>query len=181
MQTWMSCLFVLSFALFILVFNITLPLASTFLPETLRLNNNEFVGSLPSSVGRLASLHEMILGYNYFTGSLPKEYESLTQLQYFHVKDIPSLQGPFFTDFGKNWKNLQYLILDGTALTGTIPSNVISSWSDSIVDIQMGGSLFSGTFPTELGTCTQLTNLYSIGMNMYGPFPNITTLTNLST
>jgi hypothetical protein len=150
-------------------------------PETVRLNNNEFVGPLPTSIGRLVSLQEMTLGYNYFTGSLPKEYKSLTQLQSFHVKDIPSLEGPFFSDFGIHWAKLQYLILDGTALTGTIPSNVIASWSDSIIDMQLGENILSGTFPTEIGACTHLTNLYSSGMNLYGPFPNVTTLTNLST
>ena len=133
------------------------------------------------SIGQLVSLQEMILGNNYFTGSIPVEYESLKQLQNFHVKNIPSLQGPFFSVFGKQWSKLQYLTLDGTTLTGTIPSNVIASWSDSIMDIQLGESIFSGIFPTEIGTCTHLTNLYSIGMNIHGPFPNITTLTNLST
>ena len=132
-------------------------------------------------MGRSVSLQEMALGFNYFTGSIPTEYQALTQLQNVHVKDVPSLQGPFFTVFGHHWTKLQYLVLDGTALTGTIPSNVVTSWSDSLVDLQLGKSMFSGTFPTEIGACTHLTNLYSIGMNMYGPFPNITTLTKLST
>jgi hypothetical protein len=150
------------------------------LSETLRLNNNEFVGPLPASIGQLESLQELTLGFNYFTGSIPIEYKSLTQLQSLHVREVPSLQGPFFTVFGKQWTKLQYLILDGTALTGTIPSNVIASWSDSIIDMELGASMFSGTFPKEIGACTHMTNLYSVGINMQGPFPNITTLTNLS-
>lgn len=121
-----------------------------------------------------------MLGFNYFTGSIPREYESLVHLQHFHVRGISSLQGPFFAGFGERWTKLRFLILDGTALTGTIPSNVITTWSDSIEDMELGKSLFSGTFPTEIGRLSQLTSLNSISMNMYGPFPNITTLPNLS-
>ena len=149
-------------------------------PETLRLNNNEFVGPLPPTLGRLVALKEMILGFNYFTGSIPMEYKSLTQLQYFDVNDLSSLHGPFFDVCGERWTKLRSLVLDGTALNGTIPSNVITSWSDSIMDVRLGESLFSGTFPTEIGLLSQLTNLNSIGTNMYGPFPNVTTLSNLS-
>ncbi len=147
--------------------------------ETLRLNNNEFVGPLPTSIGRLQSLQQMMLGFNFFTGSIPKEYVSLTELQHFHVKDVPSLRGPFFPVIGEQWSKLQFLILDGTGLTGTIPSQVITSWNDSLVELKLGESLFSGTFPTEIGSLTQLTNFDCSSQNMNGPFPNVTTLTNL--
>jgi Leucine-rich repeat (LRR) protein len=150
------------------------------LTESLLLNNNEFTGRLPSSMGRLTALQEMTIGFNYFTGSIPIEYKALSLLQHFHVKEIP-LTGPFFEPFGAAWTKLQSLILDGTKLTGTIPSNVIASWADTMMDIQLGRSLFHGTFPTEIGTLTKLVNLNSVGDDLYGPFPNITTMTNLRT
>jgi hypothetical protein len=145
----------------------------------LYLNNNEFVGPLPSSIGRLTGLENILIGFNYFTGSIPLEYQSLQQLQQFNAKDT-TISGPFFERFGTVWTKLQYLTLDGTQLTGSIPSHVISSWSDTLIDLQLGKSLFHGTFPTEIGTLTKLTNLNSVGVQFNGPLPNITTLTNLS-
>jgi hypothetical protein len=146
----------------------------------LYLNNNEFIGSLPISIGYATSLQNTTIGYNYFTGTIPKEYRSLHQLQLFHVQDT-TLTGPFFDIFGHQWKQLQSLNIDNTQLTGTIPSSVVLTWSNTLMNLQFGKSLLHGTYPMELNTLTKLTNFNSIGTQFYGSIPNISSLTNLST
>jgi uncharacterized protein YjbI with pentapeptide repeats len=125
-------------------------------------------------------LRNIDVGFNYFTGSLPVEFGTLTTLQRFGAKDN-SLTGSFFEPFGAAWTNLEHLNLDGTQFTGTIPSSVIATWANSLVDMKLGLIMFDGTLPTEIGMLTKLTGLNINGPKLRGPIPDVSELKNLRT
>jgi hypothetical protein len=47
----------------------------------LHLDNNQFVGSLPESLGKLTSLVALGISGNHITGTIPQEFESLRRLR----------------------------------------------------------------------------------------------------
>ncbi|VAH57567.1 receptor like protein 27-like [Triticum aestivum] len=44
-------------------------------------SHNSFDGSIPESIGRLASLHGLNMSYNNFTGQIPSQFSNLSQLE----------------------------------------------------------------------------------------------------
>jgi hypothetical protein len=147
-------------------------------PENLFLNNNEFIGSFPSSIGMATGLRNMDISFNFFTGSLPVEFATLRMLERFGTKDN-ALTGPFFDPFGAAWSNLEHLNLDGTQFIGTIPAAVLITWASSMIDMTLGYTLFHGNLPSEIGALTKLTGLNINGPKLQGPVPDLSKLTNL--
>ncbi|KAF8732134.1 hypothetical protein HU200_016101 [Digitaria exilis] len=82
-------------------------------------SNNSFEGFIPSSIGRLVSLHGLNMSYNKFTGRIPSQLGSLTRLESLDLS-CNSLSGEIPEDFTSltslSWLNLSY-----NNLTGRIP------------------------------------------------------------
>jgi hypothetical protein len=146
--------------------------------ENIFLNNNEFIGNIPSTIRMATGLRNIDISFNFFTGSLPQEFATLQMLERFGAKENV-LTGPFFEPFGAAWKQLEYLNLDGTNFTGTIPTAVLTTWASSIIDLNLGFTQFHGDLPSEIGTLTQLTGLNINGPKLQGPIPELAKLTNL--
>lgn len=105
-------------------------------------NQNEFGGTISASIHKMSHLEVLELGSNNFVGTLPLELGELTRLGTLMIAQT-SLQGSFFNKFEGKWPALRQLILDGTRLTGTIPSTIVQ-WeleNFSLMDVQFNGNL----------------------------------------
>ncbi|RCV09732.1 hypothetical protein SETIT_2G052900v2 [Setaria italica] len=82
-------------------------------------SNNSFEGSIPSSIGRLASLHGLNMSHNNFTGEIPSQLGKLTRLESIDLS-CNHLSGEIPQEFTSltslSWLNLSY-----NNLTGRIP------------------------------------------------------------
>ena len=97
----------------------------------LALRNNNLVGTLPTDLGGLELLQELVLDGNSLSGSLPTQLGNLT--------------------------NLTRLALNRNQLSGSIPSQLGSLPSLSIIGLAR--NQLSGSLPTELGNLSGLTRL----------------------
>ncbi|RCV09730.1 hypothetical protein SETIT_2G052700v2 [Setaria italica] len=87
--------------------------------KVIDLSNNSFEGSIPSSIGRLASLHGLNMSHNNFTGEIPSQLGRLTRLESIDLS-CNNLSGEIPQEFTSltslSWLNLSY-----NNLTGRIP------------------------------------------------------------
>ncbi|VFQ67400.1 unnamed protein product [Cuscuta campestris] len=77
--------------------------------KSLRLYDTSLGGVLPPSIGNLASLEELYIGYCKFTGDLPMSLGNLTQLVYLHISGanlftkLNGLYNMYLTDCLARW------------------------------------------------------------------------------
>ncbi|XP_023734051.1 receptor-like protein EIX2 [Lactuca sativa] len=90
-----------------------------FALETLNLNDNQLVGEIPTSLGRLTALRELNLAENKLTGNIPEFVGNLTTLRELNLYGN-SLKGSIPTSI-RNLQLLQKLDLSVNLLNGTIP------------------------------------------------------------
>ena len=62
-----------------------LTLPSVFFCHKIVIDDNEFVGSVPTEVGLLTKLEVLTLDGNKFEGSIPSAFNSLTLLEYLYL------------------------------------------------------------------------------------------------
>ncbi|CAN8268379.1 unnamed protein product [Cochlearia groenlandica] len=86
------------------------------------LESNLFTGPIPSSLGNLLSLRRLLLSANNLTGSIPESFSNLKNMTDFRI-DGTSLSGKI-PDFIGNWTQLNRLDLQGTSMEGPIPSSL---------------------------------------------------------
>ncbi|KAL6010443.1 hypothetical protein ACLOJK_000875, partial [Asimina triloba] len=98
----------------------------------LELNNNEFSGELPWTIGKLANLEQLLLFSNNLSGSLP-----------------PSLT---------NCTKLKSLNLRGNFLNGELSTVNFSSLAQ-LSTLDLGNNFFKGSLPISLYHCRSLTAL----------------------
>ncbi|KAK1584244.1 hypothetical protein Q3G72_031156 [Acer saccharum] len=181
----------------------------TSLSELLTLdlsNNKDLKGSLPSSIGDLKKLKNLILvGCNLF-GPIPDSIGSLQQLVFLSLNSN-SFSGKIPASIG-NLSNLYWLDLTDNQLDGTIPvSDGVSPGLDMLVStrhllfnrnqltgplpsslglvktlevVRFDRNLLSGTVPSNLNNLTNLNALFLSNNRLTGPIPNLTNLTSLS-
>ncbi|MEQ1635282.1 MAG: hypothetical protein ABL903_01245 [Methylococcales bacterium] len=167
---------------------------------SLRLNNNNLIGTIPPILGQLSKLQNLYLGENKLSGSLPKELGQLLQLQEFHLNSnqfsgsIPvelgklsqllyldlynnQISGSIPATFGQ-LSRLQTLYLDGNKLSGNIPAAL--GQLSQLLFLHLDTNELAGTIPTELGQLTKLVRLYLHYNKLSGSIPvSLTRLTNL--
>ena len=157
----------------------------------LDLNDNQLSGTIPTQLGNLANLEELLLTRNQLTGTIPAELGSLTSME------ILALGGNQLTGTIPTWlgslANLEELYLWENELTGTIPAemgSLANLRSLSLRDNQLSGEIppelgslanlewlrlnnnqLTGTIPAELGRLTNLTVLRLAGNQLTGCVP----------
>ncbi|KAL0886244.1 hypothetical protein Bca101_010227 [Brassica carinata] len=115
--------------------------------------NTELTGPLPSNIGELKKLKNLILVACSFTGQIPESIGDLEQLI--------------------------YLLFDGNNLTGEIPDTL--SLVKTLTVLRLDRNKLSGNIPTSLNNLTNLQELYLANNEFTGSLPNLTSLTSLYT
>ncbi|KAG8479511.1 hypothetical protein CXB51_029280 [Gossypium anomalum] len=88
---------------------------------SLILENNRLSGFLLAALGNLSIIERLHLSSNYFTGEIPHTFASLTSLKEFRISDNGFIgQIPEF--IFRNWTNLEQIYMEGSGLSGPIPS-----------------------------------------------------------
>jgi Leucine-rich repeat (LRR) protein len=86
--------------------------------EVLRLDSNRIESSIPSALGSLSKLSELVLYRNALTGYLPKSFSNLVNLTTLHLSDN-IFSGPLLDV--DSISNLRTFRVDGNNFSGTIP------------------------------------------------------------
>ena len=157
----------------------------------LQLFENNLRGIIPSSLGRLRNLQELVLYSNELTGPIPPELGNLNNLEVLYLSRN-QLTGGIPPGMG-NLRQLKTLLLDVNPLTGPIPRELgkLSKLKElSFYDNQLSGAIppelgnittleslvlgnnqLSGTIPPELGNLIQLEDLYLSVNKLTGVIP----------
>jgi len=102
----------------------TLPSTIGILPKLrdLLLKGNKIVGTLPESYGNLITLHQLNLGQNQLEGSIPNSWNQLKELRYLSLSQN-LLTGTDFPDLSKMTR-MTGLFLEDNDLQGTLPESL---------------------------------------------------------
>ncbi len=122
----------------------------------LDLEQNQLYGLLPSELGNLADLEELLLGLNQLSGRIPTELGNLANLQVLSL-GVNQLSGRIPSELG-NLSNLEFLHLSSNQLSGRIPSELGDLASLGFLHLE--SNQLSGPFPdsfTGLGALLTLT------------------------
>jgi Leucine-rich repeat (LRR) protein len=113
---------------------------------TISLERRNLKGSLPSEIGNFQSLRALYLFVNFLTGTIPTQLGNLVQLTDL-VLDINSIGGTLPSEMG-NLRNLEVLDLYYNLLVGTIPTELGSLVNMELIFFDSNS--LEGTIPSEL-------------------------------
>ncbi len=145
----------------------------------LDLRNNNLVGPLPTALGDLTNLTDLILYMNGLTGSIPSSIGSLTSLVTLSLYNN-NLTGSLPGEIG-SLTSLVHMVLNNNSLNGSIPATLGNL--PVVENIQLTNNSFTGSLPPELGNLTTLQYINLGNNSLTGSLPpelgNITTLQSL--
>ena len=132
-------------------------------------NDTNTFGPLPSEIGQMTSLVNLMIDGMQLEGSLPTEIGRLTQMQTLAIRSNEQLNGPIPTEIGL-MTSLIWLFLDRNNITGPIPKEVGNLSSLKILRIEQNGGI-SGSIPPELGFLESLVELKCHNNEITGELP----------
>ena len=142
----------------------------------LNLGGNQLSGPIPSSIGNLSNLQQLILPTNQLSGTIPSSLSNLSNLQLLNFS-TNQLSGTIPSSLG-NLSNLQLLYLDSNQLSGPIPSSLGNI--SNLQTLFLLSNQLSGSIPSSLGNLSNLQVLYLHFNQLSGPIPSpLGNLTNL--
>jgi hypothetical protein len=149
-----------------------------FLPnEDSSIAGNNLSGSLPASLGSLASLQALALDFNQLSGSVPPQLGNLANLTFLALQGN-QLSGSIPPQLG-NLASLRYLNLSGNQLSGAIPAQLGNLSSLQYLFLQV--NQLSGSIPAQLGNLTNLETLDLYSNQLRGSIPSeLALLTSLA-
>ena len=118
---------------------------------TLDLQNNHLSHSLPSTLGKLGQLRDLLVRGNQIVGTLPTELSGLSQLHQLHLAD-----NQFEGTVPEEWaalKELRSLAVSHNLLTGSFPD---TSKMTHLLNLYLDDNDFEGSLPTYLAELTDL-------------------------
>ncbi|KAK9681644.1 hypothetical protein RND81_10G017500 [Saponaria officinalis] len=125
---------------------------NTITLQKLTVEDNQFTGTIPKTLGNLKNLQSLVLAANFFNGTLPETFANL--------------------------KNLTELRLNGNAFSGKIPEFLGNLTNITTLDIQ--GTSMEGPIPSSLSAMTNMQTLRISDLNTASlAFPNLTGMTKL--
>ncbi|KAM7469540.1 hypothetical protein LguiA_007723 [Lonicera macranthoides] len=137
--------------------------------HALGLDDNNFGGEIPNSIGNLSvQLNALALGNNHISGIIPAAIESLVNLYSLQLNNN-LLSGPIPSSLGK-LRNQQALQLNGNKLQGQIPSSLGNI--TLLYALDLSDNKLEGNIPASIGNCKKLNLLDLSQNNLTGPIPN---------
>jgi hypothetical protein len=134
----------------------------------IHLDKSNLVGNLPSQLGDLGNLVELVMDDNSITGGIPTTFGKLASLQVIDL-DSNKLSGEIPLEL-YNASSLRVLDLDSNLLTGVVSPLMGQQWPN-LYFVQLDKNAFTGRIPSELATLSDLRYL-SMFMNGFSePMP----------
>ncbi|KAL5554036.1 hypothetical protein UlMin_041437 [Ulmus minor] len=126
----------------------------------LELPNRRLMGKLSETLGSLDQLRTLNLSHNFLKDLLPENLFNLSNLE---VLDLSSndFSGPF--PGSVRLPSIQYIDISENSLNETLPAGICDH-SSALRELKLGVNYFSGSLPSELGSCASLEHL-CLGMN----------------
>jgi len=154
-------------------------LSDTFnLPELriLFLGNNEFEGSLPSSLSNSTKMVNLKIensdtfdSINKLSGGIPESYTNFTEIRYFYVHG-QNLSGEVPAFMIDAWVDLREIALRNNNFHGEIPSEF---GDKNMIVFKMGHNNFSGELHPNIAAGMQNVIIFNVRHNnLSGNFPN---------
>ncbi|KAK3430049.1 hypothetical protein EUGRSUZ_E01607, partial [Eucalyptus grandis] len=142
------------------------------------IENNRLSGNIPSSIGNLRGLERLNMGNNEFTGSIPNTIGNLIKLKKL-VVEMSKLTGNIPSTIG-NLTELLILILKRSNFQGRIPSSI--GKCRNLIAIDLSENNLSGLIPSQAFTISSLSIFFDLSENqLRGSLPEeISTLKNLA-
>jgi hypothetical protein len=131
--------------------------------EELIVNNNFFVGSLPSSIGYFVKLVSLSFNSNQFTSTVPQSYKNLSELEQFFIQD--NLISGSVTELLNNIlsASLSAIDLSNNQLTGSlVESFFVNSTLRTFAAVS---NCFSGSIPLTVCNAKSLTTFAIDGVS----------------
>lgn len=136
--------------------------------KVLYLQNNEFTGPIPASLGNCSKLESLDLSFNYLNGTIPSSLGSLSNLRDL-ILWLNQLHGLIPEEL-MYIKTLKNLILDFNVLSGSIPSSL--SNCTSLKWLSLSNNQLSGEIPSSFGQLTNLAILKLGNNSLTGSIPS---------
>uniref|UniRef100_M1DJB6 Serine-threonine protein kinase, plant-type n=1 Tax=Solanum tuberosum TaxID=4113 RepID=M1DJB6_SOLTU len=148
--------------------------------EYISLQDNQFVGELPSGLNICTKLEVLSLSYNKFTGNLPRDMWNMSKVQELFIGwnnfigHLSSLEGLYLGSNALsgevpvrifNISSLKVIAVAANTLSGKLPSNLGYSLPN-LEGLYLGINNFSGTLPSSISNATKLKFL-DLGRNMF--------------
>ncbi|KAL8527920.1 hypothetical protein ACS0TY_005654 [Phlomoides rotata] len=100
----------------------------------LRLDDNDFIGIMPSSLANMSQLQFLVISYNALTGRIPSTVTNMSQLQWMDVSSN-KLTGPFPSRVGDGLQKLIGMVLSHNSIQGMVPSWLLTLPSLETLDL----------------------------------------------
>ena len=127
-----------------------------------------FYQDLPTELGQLTRLQELILSQAHLMGSIPSELGQLTALQYSLQLQGNGLRGTLPTEVGQ-WQQLEQFYASENDLSGSLPTQ-IGRWSKlQVLDLSVNH--LEGTLPMYISLCESLQEIWLYDNLMSGAIP----------
>ena len=130
--------------------------------------NPRLSGSIPTEVGTLTHLKNLILEGCAMTGTIPSEIGALTYLKELKLNQN-ELVGSLPTELG-NLQSVDTVNLYRNMLTGPLPSEL--GTMSSLLWVALRENAITGTIPTTLGRLSQLQSLWFHSNQLTGAVPS---------
>lgn len=141
------------------------------------LRGNSISGPIPSTLGALTALEELLLGSNLLTGRLASSLAHLTALRYLDVS-ANRLVSSLPTELGAGLTSLETVLLGENYLSASLPTE-LGHWS-SLERLECGTNGLNGPFPAQLGAVTALKTLKLSGNALTGTLAAMMNSPNLT-
>ena len=136
-------------------------------PDVQDHERNRLTGPIPSSLGNIGALQQLLLHNNELTGEIPPALGSLSNLQVLAL-GLNQLNGTIPAQLG-NLNNLTDLYLWNNELTGTVPPQLGNL--SKLEHLQVSQNQLTGPIPEELNSLDALETLYLFGNQLTGQVP----------
>ena len=113
---------------------------------SLTAENNNLIGTIPSSLGNLTNLRNLFVRYNHLTDTIPAQLGNLLNMSELFLSNN-QLTGTIPSSFG-NLVNMFSLELNDNQLTGSIPTSLGNL--KAMGELNLGNNQLSGNIPVEL-------------------------------
>lgn len=144
--------------------------------QNLNLTYNRLSGSIPLQLGNLKNLRGLFLYFNQLSGSIPPQLGSMSSMQGLYLDDN-QLSGSIPPELA-SLTGLQNLFLYNNQLSGSIPAQLGSL--TLLLVLELRNNQLTGSIPPELGNLKNLQYLYLRDNRLSGSIPpelgNLTSL-----